>query len=66
MKIKKAINNSQSENQKIIDSYDYISNTASAHDCTGLIPSGIANEYELESYKSVYHYQPPYTKNNCK
>ena len=26
------------ENEKIIDDYDYLSNAASARDCTGLIP----------------------------
>lgn len=28
----------EKENQKLIDSYDYLSNAASTHDCTGLIP----------------------------
>ena len=46
-------------NQKIIDSYDYLSNAASAQDCTGLIPVGPTNRAELESYEEVYHYQPP-------
>ena len=59
MKSKKAINNSQSENQKIIDSYDYISNTASAHDCTGLIPSAPLNPAELDSYEELYPFLPP-------
>ena len=26
----------EKENQKLIDSYDYLSNAASTHDCTGL------------------------------
>ena len=26
------------ENQRIIDSYDYLTNAASSQDCTGLIP----------------------------
>ena len=59
MKSKKAINNSQSENQKIIDSYDFMSNAASSQDCTGLIPAGPVDEEELKSYEAVYHYQPP-------
>ena len=46
-------------NQKIIDSYDYLSNAASAQDCTSLIPVGPTNRAELESYEEVYHYQPP-------
>ena len=29
----------QMHNQKIIDSYDYLANSASTQDCTGLIPS---------------------------
>ena len=47
------------ENQKIIDSYDYLSNAASTQDCTGLIPSAPLNEEELESYNALYKYQPP-------
>ena len=49
-------------NQEVIDSYDFLSNAASTHDCTGLIPSGPVNEDELESYEAVYHYQPPKIK----
>ena len=45
--------------EEIIDSYDYLSNAASAHDCTGLIPSGPVDEEQLESYEDVYHFQPP-------
>ena len=48
-----------SANQKIIDSYDFMSNAASTQDCTGLIPAGPVDEEELESYEAVYHYQPP-------
>ncbi len=47
------------ENQRIIDSYDYLSNAAAAQDCTGLIPSAPLNEAELESYDALYKYQPP-------
>lgn len=47
------------ENQRIIDSYDYLSNAASTQDCTGLIPSAPLNEDELESYDALYKYQPP-------
>ena len=32
------ISSRKKSNQKIIDSYDYLSNAASAQDCTGLIP----------------------------
>lgn len=50
---------SSPSNQEIIDSFDFLSNAASTQDCTGLIPSGPVNEDELESYETVYHYQPP-------
>ena len=50
-------------NQEIIDSYDFLSNSASSQDCTGLIPSGPVNEDELMSYETVYHYMPPQIKN---
>ena len=53
------ISSRKKSNQKIIDSYDYLSNAASAQDCTGLIPVGPTNRAELESYEEVYHYRPP-------
>ena len=37
----------EKENQKLIDSYDYLSNAAPV------------SEAELESYEDVYHYRPP-------
>ena len=49
-------------NQEIIDSYDYLANSASMQDCTGLIPSAPQSKAELESYEDVYHYQPPVMK----
>lgn len=55
------------KNQKIIDDFDYLSNAASASDCTGLIPSLPASEAELESYNDVYQYRPPeIPRNNVK
>ena len=60
------ISSRKKSNQKIIDSYDYLSNAASAQDCTGLIPSGPVNEDELTSYETVYHYLPPQIKNSKK
>ena len=36
-------------NEQLIDSYDYLSNAASAQDCTGLIPSGVKDVDELEA-----------------
>lgn len=50
---------SDRENQKIIDSYDYLSNAASSQDCTGLIPSEPVSDAELESYEDLYHFLPP-------
>ncbi len=49
----------ETENQRIIDSYDYLSNAASTQDCTGLIPSAPSDEGELEAYDALYKYQPP-------
>lgn len=46
-------------NEEIIDSYDYLSNAASMHDCTGLIPSEPISVAELESYEDLYHFLPP-------
>lgn len=48
-----------SENQKIIDAYDYLSNAACAQDLTGLIPAAASTEEELESYEAIYHFLPP-------
>lgn len=46
-------------NEELIDSYDYLSNAASANDCTGLIPASPASEAELESYNELYKFEPP-------
>ena len=45
--------------KQLIDDYDYLSNAASAMDCTGLIPSLPQSEEELESYNDVVQYMPP-------
>ncbi|MCI8376304.1 MAG: hypothetical protein HFI29_12875 [Lachnospiraceae bacterium] len=45
-------------NQEIIEGYDYLGNSCSSMDCTGLIPRAPLNEAERESYEEVYHYQP--------
>ena len=42
-----------SANQKVIDSYDFMSNAASSQDCTGLIPAGPVDEEELIE---VFHF----------
>ena len=51
--------NDKKTNQQIIDSFDYLANAASTHDCTGLIPSAPTSQAEIESYEDVYHYLPP-------
>ena len=47
------------DNQKLIDSTDYLVNSASAQDCTGLIPAGPQNDKEVEAYEEIYDYLPP-------
>ena len=51
------------ENQAVIDQYDYLGNSCSATDCTGLIPSLPQSEDELASYNDVVQYMPPATAN---
>lgn len=41
----------------ISDKEDYLE-SASCNDCTGLIPTAIKTEDELESYKSIYNFSP--------
>ena len=56
-----------SENQEVIDGYDYLGNSSSATDCTGLIPSEPQSKAEQDSYEDLYHYQPrPISKNSSK
>ena len=43
-------------NRQLIDDYDYLSNAASAMDCTGLMPSLPVSQDELDSYEELYHY----------
>lgn len=45
--------------KNISDDYDYLGNSASASDCTGLQHRAPTNEYEKEAYDEVYHYLPP-------
>ena len=47
------------ENRRIIDQYDYLGNSASLRDYTGLIPWLPSNKAERESYEEVYRYQSP-------
>lgn len=53
-------NSTGKNNQEIIDAYDYLSNAASAQDCTGLIPAKPQSKEELEAYEELYHFLPPY------
>ena len=46
----------ETDNQKIIDAYDYLGNACSARDCTGLIPANPPDEYGRESYEDLYHF----------
>lgn len=40
-----------------IPEYDYLK-SSSAQDCTGLIPSGIQNDSEIENYEELYPFLP--------
>lgn len=61
MSTEKKKNQKKKSNQEIIDSYDYLSNAASAQDCTGLIPSAPESKEELEAYEELYHFLPPHS-----
>ena len=45
--------------------YDYLK-ASSAQDCTGLIPSGIEYEEEIENYEELYPFLPHAVKNTKK
>lgn len=47
----------------LFDDYDYLGNSASASDCTGLKHRAPVDEFQDESYEDVYHYLPPILKN---
>ncbi|MCI8327827.1 MAG: hypothetical protein HFI37_08670 [Lachnospiraceae bacterium] len=64
--LKCAVGSGQDE-EKIIDTYrtedyDYLSNSATGMDCTGLMYQTPVNEAEMESYQQVYQYLPPNVK----
>lgn len=44
---------------------DYVFNSCSVYDCTGLIPSAITDENEAESYEEIYPYISPTIKKNA-
>ena len=50
---------SLSNNPTMDDDYLF---SASCQDCTGLIPTGMHNDWELENYEELYHYLPPSAK----
>lgn len=55
--------NKNKTNKEIIDSYDYLANSASTQDCTGLMPTPATSEAERESYQAIRHYtQEPIAK----
>ena len=41
------------------DDDDFELNACSMQDCTGLIPSLVQNEAEVEAYEDIYPYIPP-------
>lgn len=41
------------------DDYDYMGNSASSMDCTGLIPSGPVTEEDFPAYEALYKFEPP-------
>jgi len=57
--IDKRTDKKERSNDEIINSYDYLSNAASAQDMTGLIPSAPTSDEEVEAYEELYHFLPP-------
>lgn len=47
------------KNEAAFDSYDYLGNSCSSWECTGLIPSALQSDAELEAYEDLYHFEPP-------
>lgn len=45
------------------DDYDYLGNSASTSDCTGLKYKAPIDSFQDEAYDDVYHYLPPTLKN---
>jgi len=43
--------------------YDYLAHSASATECTGLMPTPATSEEEREAYEALFPYKPkPHTK----
>lgn len=43
-------------NKHSISEFDYLTNSASPTDCTGLIPEGPIQEFDLNRFQEVYHF----------
>lgn len=46
------------ENEFMTDRFDYMSNSATVRECTGLIPGNPIPGDFMETYQDVYHYEP--------
>ncbi len=53
----------EKKNQKIIDSYDYLTHAASSQDCTGLIQIPAFTPEDVEHYEEIYPFLPPQQTN---
>lgn len=51
-------NDDKKKDRAVKQEYDYLGKSASAMDCTGLIPSLPEDEAEREAYEELYPYQP--------
>lgn len=47
------------DSEKLDRIHDKNMNACSAYDCTGLIPSAITDESEIEAYEQLYPYRVP-------
>lgn len=47
------------DSEKIDLIHDNELNACSAYDCTGLIPSAVTDDSEIEAYEEIYRYLPP-------
>ena len=48
---------SKEKNKEIIDGYDYLAASASANDCTGLIPAPADSFEKREAYQAIHPFQ---------
>lgn len=54
-----SLSEAATKNEAAFDSYDYLGNSCSAWECTGLIPSAPQSDAELESYEDLYRFEAP-------